>query len=68
MDTLNISVANVKCQGCVANIKNGLSHMAEIESVTVDVATGAVEVQGNGLNREQIAVKLTELGYPENDA
>ena len=68
MNALNITVANVKCQGCVANIKNGLGAMAGIDAVNVDVESGAVEIQGNELNREQIAGKLAELGYPESEA
>ena len=64
MDTQKFKVANVKCGGCVANVKNGLSGMAGVREVDVDVATGAVLVKGDA-SRESLASKLAELGYPE---
>ncbi len=65
MQTLNIKVAKVKCQVCAANIKKGL---ADVGEVAVDVATGEVEIQGVNLDRQQITVKLAELGYPAIEA
>ena len=58
-------VTNVKCGGCVSNIKNGLGQMAGIESVSVDLATKQVVVNGAALDRGVIAAKLVALGYPE---
>ena len=62
---LEIKVANVKCNGCVANIKTGLAEMSGIESVAVDLASGVVSINGDGLEQQVIVSKLTELGYPE---
>jgi len=62
---LEIKVANVKCNGCVVNIKNGLAEMNGLESVAVDLASGVVSVTGEGLERQPIVTKLAELGYPE---
>lgn len=64
METHKLSVANVKCGGCVVNIQNGLNDLAGITRVDVDQATGVVEVEGS-IGREQLASKLAELGYPE---
>ena len=61
---LEIRVANVKCNGCVANIKTGLAEMNGVESVSVDLAGGVVSINGDGLDRQAIANKLAELGYP----
>lgn len=64
METLELNVANVKCDGCAANIKQGLSAMEGVESVEVDVLDGRVRVSGEALDRAAIAAKLAELGYP----
>ncbi|MFP4181426.1 MAG: heavy-metal-associated domain-containing protein [Thiohalospira sp.] len=60
-------VDNVKCGGCAAAIRDGLSEVAGVESVEVDVATGRVEVAGSGLDRGELATRLAGLGYPERD-
>ena len=62
---LEIKVANVKCNGCVVNIKNGLAGMSGLESVAVDLASGVVSVKGDGLDQQAVVTKLAELGYPE---
>lgn len=58
-------VKNVKCQGCVNNIRNGLMGIPGVQDIQVDIPTGQVSVQGQNLSREQIAAKLGQLGYPE---
>lgn len=64
METMEIKVANVKCNGCVAAIKNGLAETAGVESVTVDLASAVVSIEGD-VDRQVIVQKLAELGYPE---
>ncbi len=64
MSTQEFKVANVKCGGCAANIKNGLSELADVQSVEVDVPTGTVTVGGDAA-RQSLADKLAALGYPE---
>ena len=65
METQQFNVANVKCQGCAKNIKEGLGVIVSVETVSVDVATGKVEVTGVDMDRQNITAKLAELGYPE---
>jgi copper chaperone len=65
MQTEQFDVLNVKCGGCAANIKNGLSELNGIQQVEVDIATGHVTVQGDGLDRNSLGEKLAELGYPQ---
>jgi copper chaperone len=65
MTNEEFDVANVKCGGCATNIRNGLMELAGINAVEVEVATGHVQVSGDNLDREQLAGKLKELGYPE---
>jgi len=65
MDKLALSALNIKCSGCVSNIEDGLSTMSGINSVEVNLETGAVLIIGNNLNRDEICAKLSELSYPE---
>lgn len=65
MATEQFNVANVKCQGCAANIRAGLSALPGVENVEVDVATGWVAVNGAALDRAALAARLAALGYPE---
>lgn len=62
------TVRNVKCGGCASNIRNGLLALSGVKSVDVEIASGAVTVQGDNLSRAALAQKLTELGYPEATA
>jgi copper chaperone len=65
MQSLEIKVNNVKCNGCVDNIKNGLAELGGIDEVDVDLGSGAVTISGTILDRQSITRKLSELGYPE---
>lgn len=57
-------VANVKCAGCAATIREGLMALPEVSQVTVEVSSGEVEVVGAALVRASLGAKLAELGYP----
>ncbi len=67
MSTEIFEAQNIKCGGCASNIENGLKALAGVNQVSVDVASGRVEVSGDGLDRAQLAAKLAELGYPGKD-
>ena len=58
-------VQKVKCDGCATNIREGLLSLPGIDSVEVEVSTGQVTIQGTQLSHEELAGKLTALGYPE---
>lgn len=60
----DFDVKNIKCGGCIDSIRKGLS---ELENVTTVSATleGEVHVEGEALDREVLAAKLAELGFPE---
>lgn len=65
MQTETFVVSNVKCQGCVQNIQTNLSTQPGVSAVTVELASGAVTVSGQGLDRATLATLLATLGYPE---
>jgi len=64
MEQLDIQSSKIKCGGCVSTIENGLKDFAGISEVTVDIESIIVSVKGEGLDKETIENKLTELGYP----
>lgn len=61
-----IKVANVKCHGCGATIRNRLSDVYGVNSVTVIPEEDTVEVEyAETTSRDLIIDKLYSLGYPE---
>jgi copper chaperone len=65
MQTEIFQVKNVKCGGCASTIRQGLLSVAGVKDVAVVIQGGKVTVSGEGLNREALARKLGQLGYPE---
>jgi copper chaperone CopZ len=65
MSSEEFTVQNVKCGGCVKAIQDGLGAMDGVQQVEVTIEGGHVNVEGEGLDRQSLSSKLTELGYPE---
>ena len=63
MEQLEIQASNIKCEGCVANIENGLNDISGINEINVDIASNVVSIKGDNLDKAVIEKKLTELGY-----
>lgn len=61
---IEFNVQNVKCNGCTSAIQNGLATQPGVEGVTATL-DGRVTVTGPDLDRDALARKLAELGYPE---
>lgn len=64
MQSESFKVMNVKCGGCASNIQTGLANLTGVLTVEVDIESGTVKVQGDGLNPATLTAKLAELGYP----
>jgi copper chaperone len=60
-----VSVENIKCGGCANPIRTRLEKLDGIDSVTVDVESGRVTVDGDEDTRENVIERLASLGYPE---
>lgn len=58
-------VKNIKCGGCVANVKAALSKVAGVREVDVQIEGGQVTVKGDPLDRSRLSETLRALGYPE---
>jgi len=63
---IELTVPDISCDKCKANIEGDLATQPGIEQVTVDVATRRVSIaydqQRTSPNR--LRAKLTEIGYP----
>ena len=60
-----VSVENIKCGGCANTIRTRLEKLDGIDSVTVDVESGRVTVDGDEDTRQNVIERLASLGYPE---
>lgn len=60
-----IEVENIKCGGCAATIKKRLLEDARIQSVEVDVSSGAITLEASADDFASWKATLLKLGYPE---
>lgn len=60
-----IAVENIKCGGCANSIRSKLVEQELVRRVDVDVEQGEVHVEGNPEWRNQVALALAKMGYPE---
>lgn len=65
MTTHQIFVENIKCDGCVSNIKSALQKIKGVVNVDVYKDKELVCVSGVALERQEMTAALSELGYPE---
>jgi len=65
METQEIWVENIKCNGCLTSIKLAIMKLAGVKSVEINLEEEKITVVGKGVKKEAIIKKLTSLGYPE---
>jgi len=66
MNTITLSLKNIKCDGCVKSIKTAMEKHTNIKEVNVVKETGDITIIGEDLINSNIIEELTALGYPEN--
>ena len=66
INTITLSLKNIKCDGCVKSIKTAMEKHTNIKQVIVVKETGAVTIKGEDLINSNIIEELTALGYTEN--
>lgn len=59
-----ITVQNVKCNGCVQTIESELTKLTGVSNISVDEKTGFVEFDSESDTILEVTAKLAELGYP----
>lgn len=61
----NIKIENLKCGGCAATIKKGISSIKGVEDVAIDVENSIVTISAENTTLDAVKTKLSKLGYPE---
>lgn len=63
---MRLEVENIKCGGCANSIRKGLLDIEGLESVEVDIESGAIEIgTTDDAIRLMVIEKLAAMGYPE---
>lgn len=63
METLEFRVPGMTCGHCEAAVKSEVSKVPGVTSVSVDLETKAVVVEGDAIDREQVWVAVDEAGF-----
>ena len=63
--SLVFELANVKCGGCANSIRKAVQAFEGANVLALDPASGHLEVEADAGQREAIAERLRQLGYPE---
>lgn len=61
----SIDVENIKCGGCANSIRKGLLEHQGVTDVVVDIEGGRVTIDGDDSQRDELAMALAHMGYPE---
>jgi copper chaperone len=63
MDTLNFTVPGMTCGHCEAAVKGEIGKLAGVASVSVDLDTKVVVVEGDGLDLDAVFAAVDEAGF-----
>ena len=56
---------NIKCAGCVSNIKNALGELDGVHAVSVAIESGRITIDADDNLRTRIVTALASSGHPE---
>ena len=64
MEIINLTVSGMTCGACVKHVEKAINSIAGVQKVEVDLAYGAVKVEGNvSQHIKEIIAALEEDGY-----
>ena len=63
MSSTNYTVTGMTCEHCAAAVTEEITAISGVESVTVNLADGAVTVNGTGFSDDDIDAAVREAGY-----
>lgn len=63
-----LKVNNIKCGGCEATVRDGLSKIEGVENIGVDASSGEVRFDySDEAVLETVRLRLHKMGYTEDD-
>jgi uncharacterized protein len=63
VDVLELTVAGMRCNGCVESVHRILNEAQGVDDATVDLAAGRASVRGSGFDCSMLAEKVRGLGF-----
>lgn len=64
MEIINLKVSGMTCGSCVKHVEKAIHSIAGVEKVEVDLASGAVKLEGNISQKvKEIIAVLEKNGY-----
>ena len=63
MSSTTYAVSGMTCEHCAASVKEEISAIPGVESVTVDLESGSVAVDGTGFTDDAVDAAIQEAGY-----
>ena len=65
MEKIHLTVSGMTCVNCVKHVEKAIHLIVGVRKVEVDLASGAVKVEGNvSQHLKEITAALEEDGYP----
>ena len=62
-DTRTYTVSGMTCSHCVLSVREEIEEIDGVQSVTVDLESGRVDVAGQGITDERVREAVAEAGY-----
>lgn len=63
MSTSTYTVVGMTCEHCVASVTEEVGEVEGVEGVSVDLASGALDVTGTGVDGDAVRAAVVEAGY-----
>jgi copper chaperone CopZ len=63
MDRMEIGIEGMSCGGCVASVERALGSVKGVRQVRVSLERKTAEVEGEGLDRQQLEHAVLDAGY-----
>lgn len=63
MDERTYTVEGMSCEHCVRAVREEVGQLPGVEAVEVDLASGRLDVRGEGLDDEAVRAAVDEAGY-----
>lgn len=62
-DSLSLNVQGMRCTQCQRAIDSDVRNISGVQTVSVDLTTGSVTIQGNAFSHQSVKKAITDLGF-----